>query len=208
MGFLKSIFKSKPPPEEPTYEIVERQASIDAHRHKVRIKKGGREIYAEELFQAAATPEDLSFDRFFSLEEKPSKPHFAPSLKEAVDWFRGRNLTKDGYGHIWWGDKFIYQCAICQARREMPLKITQVEHVTLAAVIPRSLAIEGWRVIEVETELTGKGTPTKKLDMFKTHPVVTWHQGPNQYLCRNCAEKLASLGRGSEVAQYFVFEAE
>jgi hypothetical protein len=206
MGIFKSIFSAKTAPEAPTYEIVERHLSIDTHRHQVRLRKGGRELYAEELFQAATKPKDLSYSRLFFLHEKPSLPQFAPSLQEALDWFRGRNLSKDGYGHIWWGDKFIYQCAICQARREAPLTITKVEHVTLTAVIPRSLSLEGWRVVEVETELTGKGTPTKKLDMYKTYPVITWQQAPNQYLCRNCAEKLVGLGRGSEVRDYFVFE--
>ena len=40
MGILKSLFKSKPPPEGPTYEIVENHLSIDDQRYQVRIKKG------------------------------------------------------------------------------------------------------------------------------------------------------------------------
>ena len=71
MGILDLLFKSKPPPEEPTYEIVEKQLSVDHRRYKVRVKKGGREFYAEDLFQAAENPEDLTFSRFFLLDENP-----------------------------------------------------------------------------------------------------------------------------------------
>jgi len=90
----------------------------------------------------------------------------------------------------------------------VPLWITEIEHMTVAAVIPQPLAIEGWRVNEVETDLTGKGTPTKKLDMYKTYAVIKWHEAPNQYLCQKCARRLADMGRGPEVADYFVFEAD
>ena len=55
---------------------------------------------------------------------------------------------------------------------------------TVSSDIPHSLCIEGWRVIEVETELTGKGTPTKKMDMYTTVRAIAWRQRPNQYLCR------------------------
>ncbi len=208
MRVLKSFFRSKTPPEEPTWEIVERHWSIEEHRYQVRLKKKGRELYAEDLFRPAAKPRDLKFSRFFLLNENPPGPHFAPSLREAVDWFRGRNLPKDGYEHIWWGDKIAYECAICQARREMPLRITQVERLAVATAIPRDREIVGWRVIEVEAELTGKGRPTRRLEHHKLRPVIIWHQAANQYLCGNCARKLAEVGRGSEAADYFVFEVE
>jgi hypothetical protein len=208
MRFLKSFFRSKAPPEEPTWEIVERHWSLEEHRYQVRLKRKGRELYAEDLFRAAAKPRDLKFSRFFLLNENPPGPHFAPSLREAVDWFRGRNLPKDGYEHIWWGDQIAYECAICQARREMPLRITQVERLAVATVIPRDKEIVGWRVIEVEGELTGKGKPTRRLEHHKLRSVVSWYQAPNRYLCGNCARKLAEVGRGSELADYFVFEVE
>lgn len=208
MGILKFLFKSKPPPKETTCEIVERHLSIDDRRYQVSVKKSKGELYAENLFHAAKNPIDLIFSRFFLRLENPPKPHFAPSAKGAVDWFQGRNLPKDGYGHIWWGDKFVFKCAICQARRELPLRITKVEHLTVATVIPHSLSIEGWRVIEVETEITGKGTPIKKMDIYITVPTITWDQVPNQYLCRKCSENLAEVGRGSEAADYFVFDTE
>jgi len=206
MGIL-DYFKSKAP-EEPTWEIDERQLSIDSQRYKVRIKKAGREFYAEELFQGAQKPDDLKFGRFFVLEEKPVLPHCAPSLQEAVAWFTGRKHPKDGYNTIWWGDQFTYECAICQAKRVVPLRITQVERLTVVSMIPAHREIVGWRVVEVESELTGKGIPTKKLDNFKTVPVVKWHEFPNRYLCGNCARKLAEVGRGSEAAEAFVFEME
>jgi DNA-directed RNA polymerase subunit RPC12/RpoP len=206
MGILDFIFKPKPPPEEATYEIVERHLSIDSLRYKVRVKKGGREFYAEELFQGSQNPEDLKFSRFFVLEEKPVLPHFAPSLPDALDWFNGRKYPKDGYNTIWWGDRFTYECTICQAKRVVPLKVTQVERLTVASAVPAHREIVGWRVAEVETELTGKGIPTKRVDGYKTLPVVKWHNFPNRYLCSDCARKLAEVGRGSEVADAFIFE--
>jgi hypothetical protein len=77
MGILKSLFKSTPPPEGPTWEIVEKRLSIDDQRYKVRVKKGGREFYAEDFFQAALKTGNLRFNRFFLLNEKPPKPYFA-----------------------------------------------------------------------------------------------------------------------------------
>ncbi len=90
----------------------------------------------------------------------------------------------------------------------VPLRITQVERLTVASAIPTHREIVGWRVVEVESELTGKGIPTKRLDDYKTFPVVKWHKFPNRYLCGNCARKLAEVGRESEAADAFVFEVE
>jgi len=207
MGILDFLFKSKPP-EEPTWEIVEKHLSIDHQKYQVRIKKGGRELYAEDFFRAAKKPRDFAFNRFFLLNEKPPKPYFAPSLPEAVDWFTGRKHPKNGYLTIWWGDRFTYECAICQAKREVPLRITQVERLTVASAIPTPREIVGWRVVEVESELTGKGIPTKRLDNYKTVPVVKWDKFPNRYLCGNCARELAEVGRGSEALDAFVFEVK
>jgi len=205
MGILKSLFK---PPEGPTWEIVENRLSIDDQRYQVRIKKGGREFYAEDFFRAAKTPGDLAFNRFFLLNEKPPKPYFAPSLQAAVDWFTGRKQPEDGYNTIWWGDRLTYECTICQAKRVVSLRITQIERLTVASALPTDREIVGWRVIEVESELTGKGIPTKRLDAYKTLPVVKWHEFPNRYLCGNCARKLAEVGRGSEALDAFVFEVK
>jgi hypothetical protein len=207
MGILDFLFRPKGPGE-PTYEIVARHWSIDEHRYQVRVKKAGREFYAEDLFQAGANPKDLNFSRFFLLNEKPPLPHFAPSLRQAVDWFLGRRLPKDGYNSIWWGDRVRYECAICKTRREMPLRITRVESLALATVIPSPREIVGWRVVEVESEWTGKGAPTKRLDDYKTVPVIKWDQFPNRYLCGNCARNLTALGREAELSDYFVFAVD
>jgi hypothetical protein len=208
MGIWDVLFKSKPPSVEPTWEIVEKHLSVNQQKHQVRIKKGGRELYAEDLFQAAKTPGDLTFSRFFLLNENPAKPHFASSLKEAVDWFTGRKHPKDGYLTIWWGDRFTYKCALCQAKREVDLRITQVERLTVTSDSPTPREIVGWRVVEVESELTGKGVPTKKLAEYKTFPVVTWHEFPNRYLCRICAQEQTAAGRPPDPADYFVFDKE
>jgi hypothetical protein len=208
MGILKSLFKSKPSPDEPSWEIVEKHLSVDQQKYQVGVKKGGRELYAEDLFRAAKASGDLAFSRFFLLNENPPKPHFSPSLKAALDWFNGRRHPKDGYNTIWWGDSFTYECAICKAKRVVPLRISQVERLTVTSAIPASQEIVGWRVVEVESELTGKGIPTKKLNEYKTVPVVKWHEFPNRYLCGHCARKLAEVGRETEVAEAFVFEVE
>lgn len=122
MGIWQSLFKSTSPSGETTFDIVETHLAMADHRYQVAIRKGKAELYAENLFQAAKKPLDLTFSRFLLLQEDPPKPHFAPSAKEAIRWFQGRNLPKDGYGHIWWGDKFIFKCATCQARRVAALE--------------------------------------------------------------------------------------
>lgn len=207
MGLLKFL-KPKPVTEEATYEITENHLSIDVDRYQVRIKKQGQEFYVEDFFQAAKKPRDLNFSRFFLLNEKPPKPHFAPSLQEALGWFRGRQLAKDGYGHIFWGDQAIYTCDLCRACREVPLLLTQVERLAVTTDIPTHREIVGWRVAEVESELTGRGTPTRRLEDHKLKPIIIWHQAPNRCLCDGCARKLAEAGRPLEAADYFIFEME
>ena len=208
MGILKSLFKSKTPPGGPTCEIVEKRLSIDDQRYQVRIRKEGRELYVEDLFQTAKKPRDLTFSRFSLLNEKPPKPHFAPSLKEAVAWFTGKDHPKDGYDTIFWGDRVDYECSVCRACRKMPLQITRVERLTVATVIPKPREIVGWRVIEVESELTGKGTPTRRLEEHKLKAIISWYEAPNHYLCRSCAQKLTEVGREPDAAEYFIFDPE
>ncbi len=208
MGILKSWFKSKPPPEGPPYEIVEKHLCLDDQRYQVRIKKAGREFYAEDLFKTARSPGDLHFGRFFLLNENPQKPHFAPSLKEAVEWFGGKSQPQDGYGTIYWGDQVTYECSACKACREMPLQITQVERLTVSTELPTHQEIVGWRVVEVESDLTGAGIPCRRLEQLKLKPIFIWHQSPNRYLCRSCAQKLTDAGRPPDPKEYFVFEAE
>jgi hypothetical protein len=192
MGILKFLFKSKTPPPGPTYEIVENHLSIDDQRYQVRIKKEGRELYVEDLFKTAARPEDLTFGRFFLLNENPPKPYFAPSLPQALDWFTGRKQPKDGYNTIWWGDRFTYECAICKAKRVVPLRITRVERLTVVSDIPTHREIVGFRVVEVESA-AGKGFYQKSRG-YKTLP---WSNGtPPTDLCAGGA--LAEAGRESK----------
>jgi hypothetical protein len=206
MGFFKSLFNS--PSGESTYEIIEKHLSVDERRYQVRIKKGGQEFYAEDLFQGAKKPGDLTFGRFSLLNENPAKPHFAPSLKEAVAWFTGAGQPKDGYGTIYWGEQVAYECSVCGVRRKMPLQITQVERLTVARAIPTPMEIVGWRVVEVESELTGKGTPTRRLEEHKLKAIIIWYGAPNQCLCRSCAEKLTEAGRPPDKSEFFIFDPE
>jgi hypothetical protein len=208
MVLMNSLFKTKTSPGGPTYEIVEKHLSVDHQKYQVRIKKGGRELYAEDFFQVAKIPRDLTFGRFFLLNENPPKPHFAPSLKEAVEWFTGKKHPKDGYGTLFWGDQVAYECSVCRACRKVPLQITRVERLTVARSIPTSLEIVGWRVVEVESELTGKGTPSRSLEEHKLKAIVRWYEAPTQYLCRSCAAKLTGVGRSPHPAEYFIFDPE
>ncbi len=208
MGFLKSLFKSKTPPGEPTYETVENHLSIDERRYQVRIRKAGRELYVEDLFQTAKKPKDLTFGRFFLVNESPPKPHFAPSLTEALAWFTGQSNPKDGYGTIVWGEQIAYECSVCGVSRKMPLQITRVERLTVSRAIPTPMEIVGWRVVEVESALTGKGMPSRRLADHKLKAIVIWDEAPNQYLCRSCAQKLTAAGRPPDTAEYFILEPE
>jgi hypothetical protein len=206
MGFLKSLFQSKTSSAEASYEIVEKHLSIDERRYQVRLRKAGRELYVEDLFQTAKKPADLNFGRFFLVNENPPKPHFAPSLNEAVAWFRGKSHPQDGYGTISWGEQVAYECSVCRATRKMPLRITRVECLTVARMIPTPMEITGWRVVEVESELTGKGMPTRRLQDHKLKAIIIWDEAANQYLCRSCAQKLTAAGRPPDGADYFIFE--
>src|SRR5574342_692370 len=113
MGLFKKIFGAGSA-EEPHFEVVDNKLCTDLTRYQIRVRKHGQEMYAEELFQTAAKPKDLQFGRFYLLSENPPKLHFAPSMEEALNWFRGRDLPKDGYYNIFWGDKITYQCSVCQ----------------------------------------------------------------------------------------------
>jgi hypothetical protein len=208
MGFLKSLFKPKTPPAGPTGEIIEKHLSSDERRYQVRVRKAGRELFVEDLFQTANRPGDLTFGRFFLVNENPRKPHFAPSLEEAVAWFTGQSQPKDGYGTIFWGQQVAYECSVCGFCRKVPLQITRVERLTVARAIPTPMEIVGWRVVEVESELTGKGTPTRRLEDHKLKAIIIWDEAPNQYLCRSCARKLTAAGRPPDRADYFIFDPE
>ena len=124
MGLFKRLFGGSKP-EEYQFEIVENQISTDLTKYQVRVRKHGKEMYAEELFQAAVKPKDLVFGRFYLLNENPPKLHFAPTLEKAVNWFKGRDLPKDGYYNIFWGEEVPFKCWVCQKEDQVPLEYHQ-----------------------------------------------------------------------------------
>lgn len=205
MGLFKKLFGGGSAVEEPQFEIVENNISTDLTRYQVRVRKHGQEMYAEELFQAATKPKDLVFGRFYLLNENPPKLHFAPTLEQAVNWFKGRNLPKDGYYNILWGEEVTFQCSVCGKEGSQPLNITKVEKCIVSTHIPMYMEIVGWRVIEVACDLMGPGVPSKVLDMFKTKPIIKWFNPNNKFMCEGCAHRLASMGRQAEVDEYVVF---
>jgi hypothetical protein len=204
MSFFKKIFGGGAEPE-PQFEVVENRLSTDLTRYQVRVRKHGQEMYAEELFQAATKPKDLQFGRFYLLNENPPKLHFAPTMDKAVRWFQGRELPKDGYYNIFWGEEVIFQCNVCQKEIKLPLQITKVEKLSVYTNVPMFMEIVGWRVIEVSCDLMGPGVPSKILDMFKTKPIIKWNNGKTKFICEGCATRLATAGRQSELTDVVVF---
>ncbi len=204
MGFFKKIFGGGGGAE-PQFEVVENRLCTDLTRYRVRVRKHGQEMYAEELFQAATKPKDLQFGRFFLLNENPPQVHFSPSLEEAIDWFQGRRLPKDGFPSIFWGEEVFLQCSVCQKEATTPLLITKVEQLAVYTNIPKLMEIAGWRVIEVASGLMGAGMPTKILHMFKTKPIIKWFNPETRFICGNCAQRLTEGGRQAELAGYVIF---
>lgn len=205
MAFFKKMFGGGGGVSEPEFEIVKNRLCTDLTRYQVRVRKHGQEMYAEELFQSASKPKDLQFGRFYLLNENPPKLHFAPSLDEAIDWFKGRHLPKDGYYNIFWGEEVYYQCSICQKEASAPLHITKVEQLSVYTNVPLLMEIVGWRVIEVASDLMGPGIPTKILDMFKTKPIIKWFNPKTKFICGGCAHRLVGMGRQAEVDECVVF---
>ncbi len=116
MGFLQTLFKGKH--REEAVEIVERRLALDETKFNVMIIHQGRQAYAEEFIK---TSSDLTFSRFFVTREEPPGPHYAPTLDQALEWFKGRKLPKkDGYGSISWGETFKYCCSLCNAPQNYP----------------------------------------------------------------------------------------
>jgi hypothetical protein len=204
MGFFKNIFGGGEGAE-PQIEVVENRLCTDLTRYRVRVRKHGQEMYAEELFQAATKPKDLQFGRFFLLNENPPQLHFAPSLEEAIDWFQGRRLPKDGFPSIFWGEEVSFQCSICQKEAAAPLLITKVEQLSVYTNVPILMEIVGWRVIEVASDLMGLGMPSKILYMLKTRPIIKWSHPETRFICGDCAHRLTKEGRQGELAGYVIF---
>jgi len=204
MGFFKKIFGGGGGAE-PQFEVVENRLCTDLTKYQVRVRKHGQEMYAEELFHAATKPKDLQFVRFFLLNENPPKLHFAPSLEEAINWFKGRRLPKDGYLNIFWGKEVSFQCSICRKEATAPLSITKVEQLSVYTNVPILMEIVGWRVIEVASDLMGSGMPSKILHMFKTKPIIKWFNPEPKFICGGCAHRLTESGRQAELEDYVIF---
>ncbi len=204
MGLFKKIFGAGST-EKTQFEVLENKLCTDLTRYQVRVRKHGQEMYAEELFQNAAKPKDLQFGRFYLLNENPPKLHFAPSLNQAINWFRGRDLPKDGYYNIFWGNEITYQCSVCQKEAREPLNITKVERLSVYTNIPIYMEIVGWRVLEVASGQMGPGEPSKILDQFKTKPVIRWENGKGKFICAVCAQRLREMGREAELEEYGIF---
>ena len=85
----------------------------------------------------------------------------------------------------------------------MPLRITQVERLVVARMIPQPMQIVGWRVAEVESELTGKGIPTRRLEANKLKAIIIWHEAPNRYLCRMLRPKADDRGPAAGPSRLF-----
>ena len=207
MSMLKKLFKGEKASEKPRFfEIIKDSLSTDLTKYQVRVRKYGREIYAEELFQDAIKPKDLTFGRFYLLNENPAMPHFAPSQEKAVNWFKGRDLPKDGYYNVSWGEEVTFQCRVCRKEIKQPLKITKVEKYTISTNKPKYMEIMGWRVSEVACDLMGPGVPRKILDMFKTKPIIQWLNPKNKFICEGCAHRLITMGRKAALEEYVIFK--
>ena len=206
MGLLKKFFGGRNIPEGSHYEIIENNISTHMTRYQVRVRKPGHEMYAEELFQAATRPKDLIFTRFYLLNENPPGLHFAPSLERAVNWFKGRDLPKNGYSNIFWGEEITFQCRVCGKEIRQPLKITKVEKCTVSTTVPMPMEIIGWRVREVACDLMGTGVPVKILDMFETKPNIKWLNPKNKFICEGCAHRLITMGRQAELEEFMIFK--
>ena len=204
MGFFKKIFGGGGVAG-PQFEVVENRLCTDLTRYKVRVRKHGQEMYAEELFQAATKPKGLQFGRFYLLNENPPQLHFAPSLEGAINWFKGRHLPRDGYYNIFWGGKASFRCSICQKEGTTPILITKVEQLSVYTNVPILMEIMGWRVIEVASDLLVPGMPSKILYMHKTKPIIKWFNPETKFICGGCAHRLTKSGRQAELENYMIF---
>ena len=206
MSLFKKLFGGGKTSEGPHFEIIENSISTEVTKYQVRVRKPGHEMYAEELFQAATKPKDLIFVRFYLLNENPPKLHFAPSLEKAVNCFKGRDLPKDGYSNIFWGEEVTFQCRVCVKEIKQPLNITKVEKYTISTSEPMYKEIMGWRVSEVACSLMGLGVPRKDLCRFKTKPIIKWVNPQNKFICEGCAHRLMTMGRQAELEEYVIFK--
>jgi hypothetical protein len=198
--------KSKAGPKQaPPHEVAEHKIPIVLGRYQVRVKHQGRDIYLEEFLREALKTKNLLFGRFYLMDEHPWGLHFAPTLVQAIDWFRGRNLPRDGYLSISWGRYLTYICGFCEDKLTEPLQVTKVEKVVLFGDFPFPFAIDGWRVSEIDTETMGTGNPHKIIGLHKTYPIIKWHTHKNKYICQRCAHRLQEIDQAEKMAGYAIF---
>jgi len=202
MSILKFLFGSKAQEEEHSFELVEQKIPVEDCKYDVRIKYPGGEVYGWDFF---LTSRDLVFSRFYLLHEKPAKPHFAPSLEQAIGWFRGENLPRNGFGSIFWGRDKKFQCRFCDFAKDFPIRPSRVERLVIYKEIPEYQEISGWRVGQVESELIGKGIPTKFIELSKTRAIIKWESQKDRFACQKCAERLKELGREAELTDCVIF---
>jgi hypothetical protein len=204
MGFLK-LFRSKSKTNGMSpLEVVEQKISVEFGRPQVRVRSLKKDIFLEDCLRDARNPKDLNISRFYLVKEHPWGLHFAPTLKEALDWFTGRKIPHDGYSSISWGKNVTYVCGFCENKKTEPLHVTKVEKVILSGELPFHWEIEGWRVSEVETKKMGKGRPSKIIGL-RTHPVITWYSKKLYYICQPCADRLKAMGREDKLIDYVIF---
>lgn len=202
---LKSKLSGKKAPHP---ELLERKIPIVLGRYQVRVKDMGREMYLENFLSVRRKSKNLSFSRFYLVDEHPLGLHFAPTLEKALDWFTGRKLPKDGYLSIAWGKNLTYICGVCEYKKTEPLQVTKVDNIILSGNSPFPWEIEGWRVSEIENEVMGKGNPSKIIEINKMYPVIKWHSGKNKYICQRCADRFKEIGREEEVMGYAIFQCD
>jgi hypothetical protein len=202
MGILEILFKSKP--KDVSFEVVERKICLDKPVSGIWIRVKGTELNALDFFELSTKNKDQSFSRFYLTQGDPIKTHFAPSLDQAISWFKGKSAPRDSYGNIFWGDYVEYSCKRCKVKKKFPLKITKVENIVLFRQFPDERELIGWRIIEVRNSVLGTGVPTKYISL-KTIPIIKWDSDKKQYLCQKCATELTNICSEQELDDYVIF---
>lgn len=205
MDIFKILANLKPEPKEIPFEVVERKICLDKPVSSLWIRVKGTELNAHEFFESSIKTKDQPFSRFYLIQGDPLKTHFAPSLEQAISWFKGKSAPRDCFGNIFWGDNVKYSCKLCKVKKQFHLEITKVEKIILYRNFPDYRELIGWRIIEVKNDFLGTGVPTKYIRLNWTIPVIKWDSDIKQYLCQQCATKLVNLGSEEELADCVIF---
>lgn len=203
---ISDLFKSKMKNVEASLEIAERKICVDKPVSWIRVKIKGTELNLRDFFDLPRRSKALSFGRFYLTQDDPVKTHFAPSLEEAISWFRGKSAPGDGYQNIFWGDYVEYACKFCHLRKRFPITISKVEKLVLYRHFPEYQEMTGWRVIQVKNDILGTGAPTKYIRLDETIPVIRWDSEKTEYACRKCAEKVKELGSAQDLQDCLIFD--